>query len=62
MRNELRHGGYDVVHVHEPVAPDRRLGRRCSSTAVAPLVGTFHCYSDQRVSNGIANALARAGA
>jgi phosphatidylinositol alpha-mannosyltransferase len=55
MRHELRHGGYDVVHLHEPVAPtlcwDALLSTR------APLVGTFHCYSDNAVSNNIANVL-----
>ena len=48
--HELRSGDYDVVHIHEPVAPippwvvtDRlRL----------PLVGTFHAYNENRLSNG----------
>ena len=44
---ELRSGDFDVVHVHEPVAPRRRLGRARRRPAL-PLVGTFHCYSENR--------------
>jgi phosphatidylinositol alpha-mannosyltransferase len=55
MRNELRHGGYDVVHVHEPVCPV--VGWDTLMTCPAPLVGTFHCYSTNALSNGIANAI-----
>jgi phosphatidylinositol alpha-mannosyltransferase len=43
LRRELRAGAFDVVHVHEPVAP---LGGWLSvAVANAPLVGTFHTYS-----------------
>ncbi|MGB2710955.1 MAG: glycosyltransferase family 4 protein, partial [Conexibacter sp.] len=55
MRRELRSGRYDVVHVHEPVAPI--LGWDACVSARAPLVGTFHCYSTNRVSNNVANLL-----
>jgi phosphatidylinositol alpha-mannosyltransferase len=55
MRNELRTGGYDVVHLHEPVAP--RLCWDACVSANAPLVGTFHAYSTNRLSNNIANVL-----
>ena len=55
MRRELRHGGYDVVHLHEPVAPVLAWDA-CVSTRV-PLVGTFHCYSTNRVTNNVANLL-----
>jgi phosphatidyl-myo-inositol alpha-mannosyltransferase len=52
---ELRTGGYDVVHVHEPLAP---VAPWCVTDQVRlPLVGTFHTYNANRVSNGIANAL-----
>ncbi|HYB30396.1 MAG TPA: flippase-like domain-containing protein [Solirubrobacteraceae bacterium] len=52
---ELRTGGYDVVHVHEPLAP---LAPWCVTDHVRlPLVGTFHTYNENRVSNGIATAL-----
>ena len=43
LRRELRAGGSDVVHVHEPAAPSR-LGR--ADERRRALVGTFHCYSD----------------
>src|SRR3954452_20938492 len=52
MRQELRHGGYDVVHVHEPVCPV--VGWDTLMACPVPLVGTFHCYSANAISNGIA--------
>ena len=55
MHNELRTGGYDVVHIHEPVAP--LSGWVATDWTRLPLVGTFHSYSDSRFSNGIANVL-----
>ncbi|MCW3013017.1 MAG: glycosyltransferase [Solirubrobacterales bacterium] len=54
-RRALDEGGYDVVHVHEPVAPLIGWDTLCSSDL--PLVGTFHCYSDNGVSNGIASLI-----
>ena len=42
-------GDFDVVHLHEPVAPDDRLGR-ADELADAPLVGTFHSYSESACS------------
>src|SRR3954449_1625734 len=44
LRRELRAGGFDVVHIHEPVAPS--IGWDALTSANAPLVGTFHCYSE----------------
>ena len=44
LRRELRAGGFDVVHLHEPVAPV--VGWDALTSADAPLVGTFHCYSE----------------
>jgi phosphatidyl-myo-inositol alpha-mannosyltransferase len=55
LREELRRGGYDVVHVHEPVAP--LVGWVAADRVRLPLVGTFHAYSDRRVPNGVANVL-----
>jgi phosphatidylinositol alpha-mannosyltransferase len=55
MHNELRSGGYDVVHIHEPVAP--LAGWVATDWTRLPLVGTFHSYSASRVPNGIANLL-----
>ena len=44
LRRELRAGRFDVVHLHEPVAPV--VGWDALTSADAPLVGTFHCYSE----------------
>ena len=55
MRRELRGGGYDVVHVHEPVTP--LLGWDVVASSPVPVVGTFHCYSENAVSNNAANLL-----
>jgi phosphatidylinositol alpha-mannosyltransferase len=52
LRHELRYGGYDVVHLHEPVVPTLAWDALMSSPA--PLVGTFHCYSANALSNNIA--------
>ncbi|MDQ3770178.1 MAG: glycosyltransferase family 4 protein, partial [Actinomycetota bacterium] len=43
LGRELRHGAYDVVHVHEPNAP--AVSWFATEAARVPLVGTFHCYS-----------------
>jgi phosphatidylinositol alpha-mannosyltransferase len=55
LHKELRTGGYDVVHIHEPVAP--LTGWVATDSTRLPLVGTFHSYSESRVPNGIANLL-----
>jgi len=55
LRRELAAGDFDVVHVHEPVAPV--VGWDVLMSSDIPLVGTFHCYSDNRVSNNLANLL-----
>ena len=44
LRRELRSGGYDVVHLHEPVAPV--IAWDALSSVDLPLVATFHCYSE----------------
>ena len=50
---ELRTGNYDVVHVHEPLAP---VAPWCvTDWTPLPVVGTFHTYNENRISNGIAN-------
>jgi phosphatidylinositol alpha-mannosyltransferase len=53
MRRELREGGYDVLHIHEPVVPLLSWDALCS-TAELPLVGTFHTYSENALTNGLA--------
>jgi phosphatidylinositol alpha-mannosyltransferase len=42
LRREVR--GFDVVHLHEPVAPV--ICWDALTSIDAPLVGTFHCYSE----------------
>ena len=51
LRRELRTGGFDVIHIHEPHAP--AIGYDALDATSAPLVGTFHCYSDNVLSNGL---------
>lgn len=58
MRRELRAGNFDVIHIHEPHTPV--IGYDALDATCAPLVGTFHCYSDNAVSNGLANVIAGA--
>ncbi len=53
LREQLRGGGYDVVHVHEPVVPVVGWDALCSAGEL-PLVGTFHTYSENVITNGIA--------
>jgi len=57
MRRELREGDYDVVHIHEPVVPLLGWDALCSTAPELPLVGTFHTYSENALTNGIANVL-----
>ena len=53
LRRELRGGRFDVIHLHEPVVPAPCWDTLCSIDA--PLVGTFHCYSENVFSNTLAN-------
>jgi phosphatidyl-myo-inositol alpha-mannosyltransferase len=53
MRRELHEGGYDVVHIHEPVVPVLAWDALCSAGEL-PLVGTFHTYSENVLTNGFA--------
>jgi phosphatidylinositol alpha-mannosyltransferase len=43
LGKELRQGGYDVVHVHEPNAP--YVSWYATEAARVPTVGTFHTYT-----------------
>ena len=54
LQRELRAGGFDVVHVHEPVAP--LTGWAAAWQTSRPTVATFHSYSNKRVPNTIGNA------
>ena len=44
LRRELLAFAPDVVHLHEPVAPV--IGWDALTSTDAPLLGTFHCYSE----------------
>jgi phosphatidyl-myo-inositol alpha-mannosyltransferase len=55
IRSELRRGGYDVIHVHEPLVP--LVGWNATLGTGTPAVGTFHAYSTKPVPNHIASAL-----
>jgi phosphatidylinositol alpha-mannosyltransferase len=56
LRTELATGGYDVVHLHEPVAPIVSWDAM-GSASVLPLVGTFHTYGTKAGPQAIANAM-----
>src|SRR3954469_14898929 len=47
MRNVLRRGRYDVVHVHSPLTPVLPL--LAIEEADCPVIGTFHTYFDRSV-------------
>ena len=55
LRRELRAGDYDVVHVHEPLAP--LIGWDAMTSREAPVVGTFHAYSTKAFPNHTATLL-----
>jgi phosphatidylinositol alpha-mannosyltransferase len=59
IRGALRSGGYDVAHIHEPIVPLIGFDALMSSGEL-PLVGTFHTYSTNPISNGI-GAIAMGG-
>jgi phosphatidylinositol alpha-mannosyltransferase len=52
LGRELRHGGYDVVHVHEPNVP--AVSWFAAEAARQPTVATFHTYSTSWLANSIA--------
>ncbi|MHB8533589.1 MAG: glycosyltransferase, partial [Solirubrobacteraceae bacterium] len=53
LRAELRSGDYDLAHIHEPVVPVVSWDALCSAGEL-PLVGTFHTYSENVLTNGFA--------
>jgi phosphatidylinositol alpha-mannosyltransferase len=55
IRGELRGGGYDVVHIHEPLVP--LVGWNAALGTRTPAVGTFHAYSTKPLPNHLASAL-----
>ena len=56
-RRAVRAGDFDVIHVHEPLAP--LVGWNAVLGARTPVVGTFHAYSTKPMPNYIANATRR---
>jgi phosphatidylinositol alpha-mannosyltransferase len=54
-RRALREGRFDVVHVHEPIAPI--VGWDAALSTSAPVVGTFHAYSTRALPNHLATVL-----
>jgi phosphatidyl-myo-inositol alpha-mannosyltransferase len=52
LRRELRRGGYDVAHIHEPIVPMIGWDALMSSGEL-PLVGTFHTYSTNQLTNSL---------
>jgi phosphatidylinositol alpha-mannosyltransferase len=57
-QRELRTGGYDVLHVHEPISP--LAPWMVTERTKLPVVGTFHTYNENLFSNGAARALGAA--
>src|SRR5215203_3904742 len=55
LRRELRAGDFDVVHVHEPLAP--LVGWDAMTFRGTPVVGTFHAYSSKAFPNHVATLL-----
>jgi phosphatidylinositol alpha-mannosyltransferase len=52
LTKELRHGGYDVVHVHEPNAP--LISWIASEFWTGPLVSTLHTYTKNPITSHLA--------
>lgn len=53
-RQAVRGGEFDVIHVHEPLAP--LVGWNAVLGARTPVVGTFHAYSTKAFPNHAASA------
>ena len=60
LGRELRNGGYDVVHVHEPNAPF--VSWFAAEAARQPTVATFHTYSTSWLRSTIAATWSARGA
>ena len=56
LRSRAAEGHFDVIHVHEPIAPVVGWDA-CTFDAGAPVVGTFHAYSSSWLPNTIARAI-----
>ena len=56
-RRAVRAGGFDVIHVHEPLVPLVGWNTTLGADFETPVVGTFHTYSTKPIPNYIANAV-----
>ncbi len=54
-QRELRTGRYDVLHVHEPISPIPPWV--VTDFTKLPVVGTFHTYNENLLSNSVARVL-----
>jgi phosphatidyl-myo-inositol alpha-mannosyltransferase len=54
LRHELTTGHFDVIHVHEPVAPVPSWLAVAVGSRLAPLVGTFHTYTENVLPQAVA--------
>ena len=57
LRNALREGDYDLVHVHAPIG--WFVGPDAAGWQGAPVVGTFHQYSRQAIPESRGQCLRR---
>ncbi len=53
LRNALREGDYDLVHLHSPIG--WFVGSDAATWRGAPVVGTFHQYSRKRLPHVVGN-------
>jgi phosphatidylinositol alpha-mannosyltransferase len=53
LQHELRAGAFDVIHLHEPTA--HIFNSDAMHVTGVPRVGTFHAFSENRLTNGFAN-------
>ncbi|HYC81157.1 MAG TPA: glycosyltransferase [Solirubrobacterales bacterium] len=56
-RRAVRGGDFDVIHVHEPMAPLVGWNATLGAHFETPVVGTFHAYSTKAFPNHFANAV-----
>ena len=57
LRKGLREGNFDVIHVHEPIAPVVGWDACTFDTGGVPVVGTFHAYSSNWLPHTIARTI-----
>jgi phosphatidylinositol alpha-mannosyltransferase len=56
-RQRIRDGEFDVVHVHEPLAPLVGWNATLGADFKIPVVGTFHAYSTKAFPNYVATTM-----